>query len=147
MLNKRTLTKPILYGLAASLTLLAFYFSILTLVSGWIFAQKQFGNYWYYIVSLAVGFGIQIGLYAYLKNALRQRGAGKVLAVSGGTGATAMISCCAHYLVNIAPALGAAGVLSLIAGYQIQLFWIGLAFNLGGIIFIAHKLFKFKSLV
>lgn len=80
------------------------------------------------------------------KNAIHnQQGSGKVLAVSGTTSTAAMISCCAHYLVNIAPVLGIAGALSIIAQYQIQLFWVGLAFNLGGIVFIANKLFKFKN--
>ncbi|MBI5230508.1 MAG: hypothetical protein HY981_04400 [Candidatus Magasanikbacteria bacterium] len=138
--------KPILYGLAASVMLLVFYFSILTLVSGWRFTKEQFGDFWYYIVSLALGFGIQICLYMFLKDAVRERrDSGKVLAVSGTTSTAAMISCCAHYLANIAPILGIAGALSFIAHYQIRLFWIGLAFNIGGIIFIARKLFMFKK--
>ena len=146
MSEKSALTKSIVYGLLASLLLIVFYFFIVTLVSGWSFAQGQFGHYWYYLTSLAVGFGLQIGLYVYLKNAIHnQQGSGKVLAVSGTTSTAAMISCCAHYLVNIAPVLGIAGALSIIAQYQIQLFWVGLAFNLGGIVFIANKLFKFKN--
>ena len=40
-----------------------------------------------------------------------------------------MISCCAHYLANIMPAVGAAGIITLVAQYQIQLFWFGLASN------------------
>ena len=146
MLNKRSLVKSILVGLVASLILLVFYFSTLTFVSGWKFASRQFADFWVYITSLAVGFGVQIGLYVYLKNALHARsGSGKVLAVSGTTSTVAMVSCCAHYLVNIVPALGVAGAVSFIAQYQIQLFWVGLTFNLGGIIFIARKLLIFKQ--
>lgn len=146
MLNKQLLIKSIFYGLIAGSILLALYFSILTLISGWLFAQEQFGDFWYYIVSLAAGFGVQIGLYVYLKNAVHEaRGSGKVLAVSGTTSTAAMISCCAHYLVNILPVLGVAGILTVIAQYQIQLFWVGLAFNLGGIIYMADKLIKFNK--
>lgn len=146
MVNKPVLIKSIFYGLAASLALLTFYFSILTLVSGWSFAKGQFGDYWYYIISLAAGFGLQICLFVYLKNAVHQgRGSGKVLAVSGTTSTAAMISCCAHYLVNIVPILGITGAISVIAQYQIQLFWVGLAFNLGGIVYIANKLVKFQK--
>lgn len=146
MSNKQVIIKSILYGLATSLLLFASYFFILTFVSGWLFAKEQFGNFWYYIVSLVIGFGIQICLYVYLKNAVHQeRGSGKVLVVSGTTSTAAMISCCAHYLVNILPVLGIAGALSIITQYQIQLFWVGLAFNLAGIVFIANKLFKFKK--
>ena len=146
MIDKKIIIKSIFYGLMAGSLLLALYFFILTLVSGWPFAQEQFGDYWYYIISLAVGFGVQIGLYIYLKNAVHQtRGSGKVLAVSGTTSTVAMISCCAHYLVNILPVIGVAGILTVVAQYQIQLFWVGLAFNLGGIIYIADKLIKFKK--
>lgn len=141
----KILIKSISYGLLAGLLLFGFYFLILTLVSGWNFAKEQFFQYWYYIISLTVGFGLQICLYVYLKNTARnQHGSGKVLAVSGVTSTTAMISCCAHYLVNIIPVLGVVGGLSLIAQYQIQLFWVGLAFNFGGIIFIASKLINYR---
>ena len=55
--------KSVLYGFLASGLLLGIYFVILTLVSGWGFAQDQFFQFSYFIVSLALGFGIQIGLY------------------------------------------------------------------------------------
>ncbi|MFA4831175.1 MAG: hypothetical protein WC862_02645 [Patescibacteria group bacterium] len=148
MLNKQMLIKSIFYGLLAGLLLITFYFSLITFVSGWNFAREQFFQYWYYLISLTIGFGVQICLYVYLKNVVHnQRGSGKVLAVSGATSTVAMISCCAHYLVNILPVLGIAGAISIVAQYQIELFWAGLVFNLGGIIFIARRLFKFQKSV
>ena len=66
-MQEKIILKPILYGILASGLLLGIYFAILTLVSGWNFAQNQFSAFWYFIVSLAVGFGIQIGLYSYLR--------------------------------------------------------------------------------
>jgi Cu+-exporting ATPase len=137
--------KPIIFGLTGTTFLLLIYFSIVSLISGWSFALDQFGEFWYFIVSLAIGFGIQIGLYVYLKNAIRRKsGSAGVLAVSGTTSTVAMLSCCAHYLVNILPILGITGVLSLIGQYQTELFWIGLAFNLAGIAFITRKIILFK---
>ena len=133
-----------LYGFIGATALLAVYFSIVGLISGWPFALSQFAQFWYFIVSLVIGFGIQIGLYAYLKNAVsRENGSGGgVLAVSGTTSTAAMLSCCAHYLANILPIIGAAGAISLISQYQIELFWVGLAFNAVGIIYIARKVIK-----
>jgi len=126
--------------------LLAVYFSVVSLISGWSFAVSQFSQFWYFIVSLAVGFGIQIGLYAYLKSAIHRKNAGGgALAVSGATSTVAMLSCCAHYLVNILPIIGAAGIISLIGQYQIQLFWVGLIFNIAGIIYIARKIIIFQT--
>ena len=71
--------KSTIYGFTGTTALLAIYFFVVSLISGWPFALDQFGRFWYFIVSLAVGFGIQVGLYVYLKNAMRhQGGSGKV---------------------------------------------------------------------
>jgi Cu+-exporting ATPase len=50
-----------------------------------------------------------------------------------------MVSCCAHYLVNVLPVLGFTGFLVVVAEYQVELFWVGLAFNAAGIIYISSK--------
>ena len=135
-----------LKGFLGTSLLLIFYFSIVTLISGWDFAQGQFFKYWYFIVVLAFGFGVQIGLYAYLKEAIQgQNHLGKVVAVSGTTSAVAMISCCSHYLVNILPIIGITGLITIISQFQVQLFWVGLAFNLGGITFMANRIFRYSN--
>ena len=69
----------------------------------------------------------------------------KTLAATGTTSTLAMISCCAHYLANIVPILGIAGALSIVAQYQIKIFWIGLFFNILGIVFITDKIIKFRK--
>lgn len=140
--------KILLKGFVATASLLLVYFAIVSTISGFKFALSQFGSYWYFLISLAVGFGIQIGLYSYLKQLVRNSTMampGKTVAVTGTTSTLAMISCCAHYLVNIVPILGIAGALSVIAAYQVQIFWIGLAFNIFGILFISNKVIKFKK--
>lgn len=136
--------RPTIYGFVGAAALLAVYFSVASLISGWPFTLNQFAQFWYFIVSLAIGFGIQIGLYTYLKNAVRQKnGSGGVLAASGTTSTAAMLSCCAHYLANILPIIGATGIISLIAQYQTELFWVGLAFNVFGIAYISRAVIIF----
>lgn len=140
--------KSAVLGLAAAAVLLGIYFVVLTLVSGWDFAQIQFVQFWYFITALAAGFGIQAGLYYYLKQLVENSTMampGKTVAITGTTSTLSMISCCAHYLMNIVPILGISGVLSLFAQYQIRIFWLGLAFNIFGIAFIGNKLVKFKK--
>ncbi len=133
-------------GILGMLALLSAYLLILTAVSGWDFTLDQFYSFGYYIVGLAAGFGIQIGLYTYLRGDVHQGdGSGKVLAVSGTTSTAAMISCCAHYLTNILPVLGAAGIITLVAQYQTELFWFGLASNAAGIFYIGNKVAKFAA--
>jgi len=143
---KNNIIKSILYGTLASAILFGVYFGVLTLVSGWGYAQTQFSTYWYFIVSLVVGFGIQIALYQYIKSLVHGgQGMGKVVGVSGTTSTATMISCCAHYLVNLVPILGITGLATFVSQYQIKIFWVGLAFNLFGIVFISNKIIQFKK--
>ena len=138
-------SKAVLKGLLAALILLLLYFTIVTLVSGWDFSKAQFFKFWYFIITLSIGFGVQVGLYTYLKSAIYKNTSPNVLAVSGTISTSAMISCCAHYLVNLLPVLGAVGVITIITQYQLQLFWVGLAFNFAGILYMTEKVIKFSK--
>lgn len=133
-------------GLIASVALLGLFFLIVSLISGWTFARYQFASFWFFLVPLAIGFGVQIGLYAYLRAALQHRNAsGGVVAVTGTTSTAAMLSCCAHYLVNILPLIAATGFVTIVSQYQIRLFWLGIFANLFGIIYILRKVMAFKD--
>lgn len=134
--------KSILTGLFGTIALLSLYFGILTLISGWSYTLKQFLNFWYYILTLALGFDLQIGLYTYLKTIVHNSNNGKVVAVSGTTSTFAMLSCCSHYLVNLLPVLGVTGLVTIISQYQIQLFWFGIMANLIGIAYIGKRVIK-----
>ena len=142
---RRTSVWPVFYGTLASTILLGVYFAVLTLVSGWDFAQSQFATYWYFIVSLTLGFGIQIALYQYIKSLVHEGlGTGKIVSVSSTTSTAAMVSCCAHYLANILPIIGATGIVTLIGQYQVEIFWFGLAANTLGIGYIINRIIKFS---
>lgn len=133
---------PLALGLAALAILLAVYLGLLTALSGWPFTLEQLASYWYYILPLSAGFGVQVGLYTRLRQVVGRNGPGRaVVATSGTTSTVAMVSCCAHYLVNILPVLGATGLVALAAQYQVEFFWVGLVANGAGIAFIATKLF------
>ena len=137
--------------------ILAVYFSLVGLISGWAFTLEQFSRFWYFITGLAAGFGIQIGLFSYLKSVIyphtknfgvgvhHPNASGKMVAVTGTTSTVAMISCCAHYLANILPIIAATGVAAFVSQYQVKFFWIGLAFNLIGIVYIGIKIVKFQK--
>lgn len=128
--------------------MLALYFAVLTLVSGWSFTLSQFTVFWPYIVTLALGFGAQVGLYLYLKHvSLHRHHAHRMVAASGTTSTAAMLACCTHYLTNILPVLGAIGVVSFVAQYQVELFWIGLAFNAAGLAYVGHRVWLAESKV
>lgn len=129
------------FGALAFGLLLAAYFGAVSLVSGWRFTLDQFSEFWYYVVPLAAGFGVQVALYVKLREVVRRgMGTGSMVAASGTTSTAAMISCCAHYLANVAPVLGATGLVTFAAQYQVEFFWVGLAFNAAGIAYVGSKL-------
>jgi Cu+-exporting ATPase len=143
--DMRDVFAPLVGGMLAVAALLGIYFGVLTLVSGWSFTVSQFGEYWSYIVPLAAGFGLQVGLYLHLRQLTASHHyANQVVAASGTTSTIAMLACCTHYLANVLPLLGAVGVVTLVAQYQIQLFWVGLAFNVAGIAYVTHQLYQAK---
>ena len=136
--------RSVKWGIGAIIMLLGFYFGIISLISGWGFAVSQFREFRYYIVTLAIGFGVQVGLYIHLRNLVRSgNGSGKMLAVSGTTSTAAMISCCAHYLANILPVIAVTGVTTFVSQYQVKFFWVGLAFNFIGIIINKPILYRY----
>jgi Cu+-exporting ATPase len=133
--------RPLAIGALATLAMLGIYFGVLILVSGWDFTVSEFSKFWYYVVPLTLGFGTQMGLYVYLRQRLaHHHTGGKIVVASGATSTGAMLACCTHYLANILPVIGAAGAVTLVAQYQVELFWVGLAFNLAGIIFIGSRI-------
>jgi len=143
MATALAISRPAGAGAGAFGMLLALYFGLLALISGWSFTLSQFGEFWYYIVPLAAGFGVQVALFLKLREVVsRAKEAGAVIAASGTTSTAAMISCCAHYLANVAPVLGATGLVAFAAQFQVELFWVGLAFNAAGIGYVGTKLWK-----
>jgi Cu+-exporting ATPase len=143
MLAQAAIARPAGFGAAAFGALLAIYVVALTLVSGWTFTVEQIAEFWMYIVPLAAGFGLQVALYVRLREVVsRAKEAGAVVAASGTTSTAAMVSCCAHYLANAAPVLGASGLVAFAAQYQLELFWVGLAFNIAGITYVGTKLYR-----
>lgn len=131
-------TRPFFFGLFGGFALLAVYFSVLTTISGWTFAWVQFDDTWAWIIALSAGFGVQIALYTHIRNT-QHAALGRVVTVSGTTSTVAMISCCAHYAVQILPFLGATGIATLAGMYQTELFILGIFSNLAGIVYLLHK--------
>jgi len=136
-------SRPLGFGVLAFGLLLGADFGVLTLVSGWKFTLDQFYEFWFYVVLLAGGFGLQVALFTRLRQLLLPKdGSRAVMATTGTTSTAAMISCCAHYLSNVAPVLGATGLVTVATQYQVEFFWVGLAFNAAGIAYIGNRLWK-----
>ncbi len=132
----------ILYGFLAGLGLLIFYLGVLSIFQGIEFAFSNLRSLWYFIFPLAIGFGIQIGLYASIKHNAMING------VTGGTGGIAggsMIACCSHFLLNLIPIVGISGLATILMVYQKWFLAFGILANIVGITFMLNHRNKMKG--
>lgn len=114
-------------GILATIGLLALYTITMTTLSGWRSAWEQFQELWYLMLPLAVGFGIQVGLYTKLKKNMAS-------VAAGGTSASAgMLACCAHHATDVMPILGLSAASTLITQYQKPILVTSLLINVVGI--------------
>jgi len=129
-----------LYGILASIAVVGAYLGMNTLTADWYFARIQLSEYRWWILTLAVGLGIQVTLFTLFRAHFRNqkiRAAKSTMAASGGMSATAMMACCSHYLATVIPAFGvpflSATAVASIAEYQSYFFLAGVISCLFGI--------------
>jgi len=134
----------ILYGSIASVILLALYAITMTALGGFEVAVSQFLALWYLMLPLAAGFGIQVGLYTKLKQAIRQKSK-TALATSGASASVGMLACCAHHATEVLPFLGLSAATVLLVQYQVPILAASLAINAVGIIVMAGHVRKIHA--
>lgn len=155
MIEENTTAKfplgPLLVGVAAAVGMVSFYLGLITLTSDWYFAKAQFGDYRWWIVSLAVAFGMQLGLFFYLRrlSIVRLKGARSTVTASGSLSTMAMALCCSHYLATLLPVVGLPFLSAAVAGvgpYQVEFFLLGLVSNTLGIGYMLRLIAKSKTI-
>lgn len=127
--------KHIVIGVGAAVLLLLVYGGIITLVQDWQHMIEQTAKLWYWVLLLAGGFGVQVGLFSFVRDSLRkvQASATASVATSGGISAGSMAACCAHHLSDVLPLIGLAGLTAFLVKYQLLFIVFGLLSNLAGI--------------
>ena len=123
---------PLLWGLAAATALLVFYLGLITVAQGWGHALQQLIEDRWFVGAITVGFGAQVGLFAYLR-ILHGRASTGGVAASTGTSTAAMLACCAHHLTDILPLIGLSGAAVVLNLYKTPLLWLGIGMNAVGI--------------
>jgi cation transport ATPase len=130
--------RPFAAALLAIMGLLAFYLGIITLAQGWEHATQQLTEDRWFIGAIALGFGGQVGLFIHLR-AIYARATASGVAASTGTSGAAMLACCAHHLADVLPIVGLSGAAILLNAYKTPLLWLGIVMNLGGVLYLIHK--------
>ena len=127
----------VLYGALAGIGLLLFYLTVVSVFQGIGFAFLNLRSLWYFIFPLAIGFGIQIGLYFSIRHTAQLNA---TVAGTGGISAGAMIACCSHFLVNLVPIIGFSGIALFLVQYQKWFLGLGILSNALGIyLMLKHK--------
>lgn len=133
-MKQNWLRRPLFVGILASLFLFLLYSSIMIIASSVTFAFDQFVQWWPWMIVLIFGFGTQVGMYVFVKNAVRKGVGGGAIAVSGGLSSVSMVACCAHHLTDVLPLVGLSVLATILGTYQAVFFAIGIVSNAVGMV-------------
>ena len=125
--------KKTIWGICGASALLLIYLIIMTLASTLETAVEQFIQLWPWMTALIIGFGVQIALYAHMKQSVMVSGIVPAVSTSGGISTTSMIACCAHHLSDVLPLIGLSAAAIFLTKYQTLFFIVGILSNLVGI--------------
>ena len=136
--------RPVGFGLLGMVGLMALYLGLVSLAEGWTHAVDLLLEDAWLVGPIMVGFGMQMGLYTYLKTVIRAaaRGTGALAGAGGGTSTAAMVACCAHHVTDVLPLLGLSAAATFLAEYRIPFMVVGLITNLIGIGVIGYLIVR-----
>ena len=134
--KREIILRSYLWGIAGSVSLLVLYFLILTISNSLTHAADELRTLGVWIALLALGFGIQTGLFTDVRGFLRAGASARATAsaaASGGLSGAAMAACCLHHMTEILPILGVSAASLFLAEHQSTFLAVGVASNLLGI--------------
>lgn len=142
-MNSQT-KKSVYWAIGGGLSLLVFYFLLLSLANSFAHALDQFKLLWYWILALVIGFSLQAGLYAYIRLQIKAKTKtlNKEMAASAVISGGSMVACCAHHLIDILPFLGLSAAFLFLVQYQVLFIILGILSNLIGIIYMLEIIKK-----
>jgi len=128
---------PFILGLSGVGFLVLLYLGIVTWGQGWAHALELLGQDRAFVAAIAAGFGVQVGLYSYLRlvvhYGVRLAMPTAATGVGTGTSSVAMVACCLHHVTDVLPVLGLSGAAILLNQYRIPFMVVGLVVNAAGV--------------
>jgi copper chaperone CopZ len=136
--------RPVFFSLFGIAGLLVLYLGLVSLAEDWTHAVELLLEDAWIVGPILAGFGVQMGLYTYLKMVAHAaaRGAGALAGAGGGTSTAAMVACCAHHVTDVLPLLGLSAAATVLAEYRIPFMVVGLVTNLIGIGVIGYLILR-----
>jgi len=140
--GKRIWPKALLFGISASLLLTFGYVALLTWLNSFAHAMQRFSELGFWMPTIILGFGLQIFLFVYMREAAKQKAlsASGSVAISGGTSVGSMALCCLHHVSDIVPILGVSAATIFLTRFEGFFLTLALVSNALGIIFMLGKI-------
>lgn len=134
-------------GAAGALALVLLYLGIVTLAQGRDHARELLWGDRHFVALIAAGFGVQIGLFAYVRLLQRALAREPVAMAGAGTATSsiAMVACCAHHLADVVPLVGLSGLAVFLVEIRTPLMLAGLATNAIGVAVMLRELRRMTS--
>jgi Cu+-exporting ATPase len=138
---------PIALGTIAAVLMLAVYLTIVGLAQGWSQVMQLLRQDAYLVAPIILTFGVQVGLYTYLRAIVRarSRSGGAITGASGATSTAAMVACCAHRVADLLPFLGLSAAAGFLAAYKVPFMVFGLAVSLTGIAVMLSRIVRYRA--
>ncbi len=139
--------RVVFFGLLGTLGLMALYLGLVSWAEGWAHAVELMLEDAWIVAPILAGFGVQVGLYTYLKTVVHAagHGTGAMAGAGGGTSTVAMVACCAHHVTDVLPLLGLSAAATFLADYRIPFMVVGLVTNLIGIGVMIYVILKERN--
>jgi hypothetical protein len=144
--RKLRLLLPFGAGALGMLFLAAVYLAIVSIAESPAHALSLFWEDKALVIPIMLGFGIQVGLFTFLKMGLltsMYTPAGAATTAAGGSMSTiAMVACCGHHVADVLPLFGLTAAAAFLAAWKIPFMILGLLTNLVGIAVMLKAVLK-----
>ncbi len=129
-------------GVIAGISLSGVYFLFLLLIGGIEHAVGFISSLWYWLVIIILGFGLQFGLYTYIRQRVKSNAATAEVSASMGVSTGSMIACCLHLAVDLLPLVGLSALTIVLTSYQTPIILVGVFSNIIGVVFMVSLIKK-----
>ncbi len=137
----------VVLGALGSLALVGLYLGIVTWAQGSQHALELLWSDRYFVGAISLGFGTQVGLFAYVR--MLQHAIGRASSALAGAGtatsSVSMVACCAHHLTDVLPIVGFSGLAVFLVDFRTPLLLLGIATNLIGIAVMVRELRRMRG--
>lgn len=131
-----------LVGVLGATALVGLYVGVVTWAQGPDHALDLLWGDRFFVGAIALGFGTQVGLFAYVRMLQRAMARSSIALTGAGTATSSvsMVACCAHHLADVLPVLGLSGLAVFLLEFRTPLLLLGIATNLAGIAVMVREL-------